>query len=62
VNQDEILVNDDDHEDLIRVSKLNHLLQDNNHKPHCLQQRLEFEDLTTFKENTWSLFKPFNKK
>lgn len=35
-NQDEILVNDDDHEDLIRVSKLNHLLHENNHKPHCL--------------------------
>ena len=46
--QDEILVNDDEHEDLVRVSKL--LAGDG--------QRLEFEELAGHPQ----LYRPFNKK
>jgi hypothetical protein len=51
-DQEEILVNDDDHEDLIRVTRLiNNLGGD----------RLEFEDLSLYQQD-WPLYKPFNKK
>ena len=53
IEKDEILVNDDDHEDLIRVTKLMDYLG------YGLEteKRLEYEELR-FHE----LFRPFNKK
>lgn len=39
LERDEILVNDDDHEDLIRVTKINNLLG-------SVTNRLEFEDFS----------------
>ena len=58
--QDEILVNDDDHEDLIRVTKLNGLLTDSK----STNNRLEFEDLTQYGRSSsqWPLYRHFNKK
>ena len=52
--QDEILVNDDDHEDLIRVTKLNGQIYDQS-------KRLEFEDLSLYGQE-WPLYRQFNKK
>lgn len=49
-------MNDDDYEDLIRVTKINDLLQEDK------ASRLEFEDLSLFKNNAWPLARPFNKK
>jgi len=41
LEQDEILVNDDDHEDLIRVTKINNLMPNNDKK-----KRMELEDIS----------------
>jgi hypothetical protein len=54
-DQEEILVNDDDHEDLIRVTKLCNTSGEN------IAERLEFEDLTLYGPEQ-PLFKNFNKK
>jgi hypothetical protein len=51
-DQDEILVNDDDHEDLIRVTKLNNLLG----MASDVSRRLEFEELSSYERDA-SLFK-----